>query len=86
MKNKKFEQIEFTAPSYYACALCDGDFSGLDDREEQEIENFVAYVVKEHGHANFIYDFETEIYFSHRNDVNNLAGDVCKLTILKRIQ
>ena len=86
MKKQKFEQIEFTAPSYYACALCDGDFSGLTDAEEREINQFTIEVAKKYGNANFVYNFEAEIEFSHRNDINNLGGDVCRITILKPIQ
>ena len=81
-KKKTFQEIEFIVPTYYASALCLGDFSGLNDNECLEIDAFIERVYCEFRNANFIYDFNTEPYFSTYNRVNKLAGDVCRVTIL----
>ena len=80
--NKKFERLQFTIPNYYASALILGDFSGLNHSEELEISKFIVKIRNEHGHDNFIYDYDTECYFSARNDVNNLAGDVAHIFLM----
>lgn len=80
--NKKFEQLRFIIPSYYASALINGDFSGLNQQEENEIEDFISRVYCEYKNTFFIYDFETEPYFSTYNNVNNLAGDVAHIFLM----
>jgi hypothetical protein len=80
--NKKFERLQFTIPNYYASALILGDFSGLSIQEELEISKFIVKIRNEYGHANFVYDYDTESYFSARNDVNNLAGDVAHIFLI----
>ena len=81
-RKKTFQEIEFIVPTYYAAALCLGDFSGLNNSDEREINAFIESTVKKYGHANFIYDFDSDHYFTYMNDVNSLGGDVCRVTIL----
>ena len=80
--NKKFERLEFIIPSYYASAIILGDFSGLDDEDETAIQSFLDKTVEQYGHAQFIYDYDTESYFSTRNDVDNLAGEVAHIFLI----
>lgn len=83
MKTKKtFEQIEFIVPDYYLCALILGDFSGLTDSEEQEINCFIDKTIERYGNANFAHDYESEPYFSWRNDINAMGGNVASVTLL----
>ncbi len=75
---KNLVQIFYTVPNYYAAALCLGDFSGLNDSEEREINEFI----EAHGACHFHFDFDTPSYFSHRNDINNLGGEVSRVFLL----
>lgn len=84
---KKYDCLEFIVPDYYLCALILGDYSGLTDSEEIEINEFIESVQKKYGHANFNYDFEQdEPYFSWRNDINSMGGNVQKITLLVEIK
>jgi len=80
LSKNRFTTYEFTVPDYYLCALILGDFSGLSDEEEREIQAFIDEVAKKYGHANFTYT-ECDSYFHHRNDINALAGDVTTITL-----
>lgn len=35
------EVIRYRLPAYWACALINGDYTGLSDEEEMEINNFL---------------------------------------------
>jgi hypothetical protein len=80
--NKKFERLEFIIPNYYAAALILNDFSGLNQQEENEIEDFISRVYCEYKNTSFIYDYDTPSYFSRYNNVNNLACDVARIFLM----
>lgn len=84
MERKKtmFTRLEFIVPAYFLCALIDGDFSGLNDEEEEQINNFIDATLQKYGNAFFHPDFTTEPYFSYRNDINNLGGDVARIFLM----
>jgi hypothetical protein len=81
-KKINFEEIEFFVPSYYAAALCLGDFSGYDEGSESEITNFICSTLQIYGHANFMYDFDFEPEQRIANDINNFLDEVCRVTLL----
>ena len=81
LSKNRFTTYEFTVPDYYLCALILGDYSGLSDDEESEIQAFIDDVVKKYGYANFVYN-ECDSYFSHKNDINGLAGDVTTISLM----
>ncbi len=72
------ENTTFILPSYWASALINGDYSGLDETETQQVKDWEKtnseYYVVECG----------EQYFSSYNDATNLAGDVCDFTAIHR--
>jgi len=80
--NKKFERLEFIIPNYYAAAIILNDFSGLNEHEEQEINEFIDSTIEKYGHAHFAYDYDTDSYFSHANDINNLGSDVARIFLM----
>jgi hypothetical protein len=73
--------IEYVIPTHYATSLINADMSGLSDEDEQELDEFVNRVQEAHGNAHFMLGNDTEEYFSHSNDVNNLGSDVMKLYV-----
>lgn len=40
-KRKPFETEKYILPAYWACALINGDTSGMDEREEAQIDAFL---------------------------------------------
>ena len=80
--NKKFEQLRFIIPSYYANALINGDFSGLNQQDENEIYDFISRVYCEYKNTCFIYNHDVHPYFSTYNNINNLAGDVSHVFLM----
>jgi hypothetical protein len=75
--------ISFTIPTHAVSVLINGDSSGLEDEEEEEINNFVDKIVSKFGNANFMLPSEDEmdLGFCYRNDINNLGGECYKLLI-----
>ena len=71
---KAIETIEYTLPAYWATYLINGDFSGLEDGEQETID---AYIRAE-GNPHFTDCGEQ--YFAHSNDATTLGGDVCDYT------
>lgn len=82
--SKTFEQLVFIVPSYYLCGLIDGDYSGLTDLEELEIENFTKDVLENHATARF--SLMDDVGFKHKNDINNLGGDCTEIGLLVEIK
>lgn len=81
---KTFEAIDFILPDWSACALINGDFSGLNEQDKQELNTFIEETVKTYGHALFSLpsDDEIEQGFKHSNDLNNLGSNCIKLTLI----
>ena len=75
-----FKEYIYTVPSPYLSALINGDYSGLNDDDEREIDSFIERVVEEHGHALFSGCTEAGLMVS--NDINNLFCDCSELTLL----
>lgn len=64
------EIIIYRLPAYWACALINGDYTGLSDEEEKEINNFLKQA---EGYPVDV-DWETEGFY-RCNDANNIAGN-----------
>lgn len=64
------EVIRYMLPTYWACALINGDYTGLSDEEKKEINNFLEQA--EGGPVDV--DWETEGFY-RCNDANDTAGD-----------
>ena len=76
--------IDYVVPEWAMSALINGDYSGLSDEDEEALTQFVNYVEKQHGNANFMVgdiDGEDDLGFQHDNDVDNYSGNVYRVYI-----
>ena len=84
----KLEVIEYELPSFWASALINGDFSGLDVEDLKALESFTLDVVEEYGHANFVDCSDDCSDFRRYHDASAygvLACDVLTYTLLARV-
>jgi hypothetical protein len=73
----------FTIASHYASALINGDYSGLEDNEEKELNDFLAYLEREYGTNNLVltdYYAINEADFN-RDDVTNLWANCLQFNL-----
>lgn len=61
---------EYTLPSYWASALVNADTSGLTDKEESELNQWLEDVK-----PGYCIGCSEEPFFTWRNDANNLGAD-----------
>ena len=66
------ELNEYILPIYWASYIINGDATSLGDGEQEEIDEYFRGVGNPH-----IVSIGDEYWFAHRNDANNLGGDVC---------
>ena len=75
----------YLLPEHWACALINGDESGLDDCEQEALDSFVAYMVEKHGachcvdvgeHCGFVKYHDAQEYGVLACDVANFIFDV----------
>ncbi len=71
--------IDYTLPAYWASALVNDDWSGLEDAEDSELK---VWLEAEGGDNKYFHctGVDDDVQFSWRNDANNLGGDVCTFT------
>jgi hypothetical protein len=62
--------IEYTLPEFWASYLINGDASGLEDSEQNEIDEFLK-----NENLGFCLSCSDESEFKWRNDANNLGGN-----------
>lgn len=67
-----FEQFEYKIPQWAVCALINGDYSGLSDEDEENLNAFTDSLPIG-GHWSISDD---EPYFSWDNDVDCLGNNV----------
>ena len=70
--------ITYTLPMYWASYLVNGDASGLEDGEQEQIDTWLE------GEGTLDFVDVGEPHFSHRNDATNLGGDVCDYVAIIR--
>lgn len=68
----------YTLPAYWACYLVNGDASGLEDGEQEDIDAWI-----ESENPGDCTDCD-EPYFSWTNDATDLGGDVTDYTFIHR--
>jgi hypothetical protein len=74
------KQETYTLPEYWASALINGDYSGMEDSEIGEIEDFISNKIQPNHYFMCIEaDFDTK-QFKPYNDANNMGGDVIDYT------
>jgi hypothetical protein len=76
----KVEKEVYKLPQYWASALINGDYSGIDDDEELQIKEFLASVPQ----GFYCVECSEESSFSYYNDSNtNYGCDVSEYTFIK---
>ena len=69
-----FDVVKYTLPMYWASYLINGDATGLEDGEQEQIDAWC----KSEGNPWFV--DVGEHYFARRNDATNLGGNVAEYT------
>lgn len=78
MKNNNLETHTYILPEYWASALINDDTSGMEDKEIEEMNSFLAK-----NNLPSPVSCSEEAYFSWRNDSgNNLGGNVLEYYFL----
>jgi hypothetical protein len=80
----EWEEYEFTIPEWAVTALEYGDFSGLTDDEEEDLENFTDQELIPLGAGHW--EWGDESYFARENDVRLQAGNVVDAVYHVRVQ
>lgn len=82
MESKHLKEIDtIIVPDYYYVAWLNNDYSGLDDDEIEEMENFF----NQYEDCTFSIDDDVEPNFYSHNDVNNLGGNCYEVKVLKMV-
>jgi len=63
--------VTYTLPIYWASYLINGDCSGMEEEEIQEVDAFL-----ERNGLGFCVDMDNEQEFARSNDCNNIGGPV----------
>ena len=77
----KYEEYNYIVPTWAAIYFSNGDISGLNEEEIEDLNKFESQLIKTHGHANMIVGNE-DPSFKCYNDINNYGGDCVKGIIL----
>jgi len=72
-------EYQYQLPTWSLCPLVNGDYTGLTEVEEIEIEKFEVLLIERHG--NFTIDCDDEPYFSWHNDINGLGSEIVEVTL-----
>lgn len=84
MRYKLIDRITFVLPAHWASALINGDFSGLEDEEQHELNEWyeTQSACLRPGEHIECSDVSEESYFAHSCDADVLPGDVADYTFL----
>lgn len=69
----EFEVYDFIIPVWAVCAIEYGDFSGLTDEEEAQIEKFL----NKNALFNAAFEYGDETFFTYYNDICSKYGADC---------
>ena len=76
------DYITFNICSHYASAIINGDYSGLEDHEEIELNNFLNDLTHRYGSQDLnLIDHECESNFA-LCEVSNLMGDCVEVNLM----
>ena len=73
------ETIEYTLPEFWASYLINGDASGMEDNEQEEIDAFLKS-----ENLGFCLSCSEYPEFNIRNDANNMGGDCLEYIFERR--
>ena len=77
------DNLIFTISAHYASAIVNNDYTGLDDSEEKDLNDFLAHLEREYGTNNLVltdYYAENEGDFN-RDDVTNLWANCLQFNL-----
>jgi hypothetical protein len=69
----KFDYYTFNIGSHYLSAIINGDYSGLNDQDEADLDRFMDTLPVKNGHFDLI-NYDGETFFSEC-DVSGLFDD-----------
>lgn len=72
----KIKLETFTVPVWSIPVLINGDYSGLNDSDIENIDQFIS-----ENNITGIFGEISESYFAHKNDIHNLGDDVVDVEI-----
>ena len=76
------DYITFNICSHYASAIVNGDYSGLENHEEIELNNFLDNLTREYGSQDLnLIDLEDQFNFK-LCEVSNLMGDCLEFSLI----
>jgi len=88
-KQVKTTTFSYTLPTWAIGPIEYGDYSSLDDTEEEQLARFLATVdhaIKSengsHGTWNWPHDIDEAKYFAHSNDIDSLGADVVEVDLV----
>ena len=73
-----FDQYEYSICGHYLSAIINGDYSGLSDSDEKDLDSFLHYVGEAHGSGHWSIDSEEPSF--KRDDVSDLMADCYECT------
>jgi hypothetical protein len=73
----KFEQITYSLPDFWASALINDDFSGLDDEEEAQINEWLSDNAEDMGQGHWGLEPEQEAGFCKYHDARSVGVLAC---------
>jgi hypothetical protein len=76
--------IEYEIPEWALFPLINGDYSSLENEDEEKLKAFINKVITQFGNAHFMLndiDGEDNLGFRPSNDIDNLGGNVYRLYI-----
>ena len=68
------ETVEYLLPSHWAVALFYGDTSGMDDEEDAAFQEFVDYMVEEHGSCDAMDEVAEGFTYHHDASCYGVGG------------
>ena len=73
----------FNIGSHFASAIVNGDYSGLEDKEERELNGFLDHLKREYGPCTLeMRNYQSEPDYN-RCDITNFQGDCLQFNLIK---
>jgi hypothetical protein len=72
--------VEYKLPVHLACALINGDRSGMSDEEERQLDEWVSDKVAQHGGLFHCVDVSQNCEFCWLHDYDKLGADCAIFT------
>ena len=74
------QTVQYTLPSHWACAFINGDDSGYEDCEIEQINAFEKFLNYMYGKA-YCIDVEEDSWFTSSHDVSDEGVLACEVSV-----